>query len=114
MKKYIFIIIAVLIIAVALGAYVIGNKTDTSRNIINNNDNANNGEANEKLTLLVNIPCSGHAGLIKYGLSQNEGIKSITFRAPNMFDIYYSPDKISKEKILGMEIFKDYPAKIIN
>jgi len=110
MKKYIFIVAAALVIGIAIIGYVIGNNTNTSGSTINNGSKSQTA----KLTLEVSIPCSGHAGLIESEMQKLEGIENVSFRAPNLFDVYYNSDKISKENILSTGIFKEYPAKIVN
>jgi len=62
--------------------------------------------------ITVNIPCSGHASLIKYELGKS-GISNVQFQAPNKFIIKYDSSKINKEQILAIDIFKEYPANII-
>lgn len=68
-------------------------------------------ESEDKLTLQVNIPCSGHASLIISELN-NAGI-SAKFRAPNYFDITYDSSKIAKEDVLNLDIFKTFKAEIV-
>lgn len=108
MKKYILIIMMTVLVVV-LGVYAINNfeENQPTKKILNK-------DANTKLTLQVNIPCPGHAGLIGYELQKLEGIKSIDFNIPSLFDIYYDSSKVSKENILNTKIFKEYPAQIIN
>lgn len=65
-----------------------------------------------QLTLAVDIPCSGHSPLISEELKSIEGVESIKFRFPNYFDIGYDPEMTSEEKILALEVFKSYPAKV--
>jgi copper chaperone CopZ len=72
----------------------------------------NNQGQKENITLEVQIPCSGHAPLITEELNKINGIKSIQFRLPNLFDITYDSGKTSKEKILSLEIFNTYKATI--
>ena len=63
-----------------------------------------------KLTLNVNIPCAGHASLIIYEVKKLEGITSVEFKGSGIFDVYYDPAKTSEERILALDIFKEYPA----
>ncbi|MDO8528530.1 MAG: hypothetical protein Q7S06_01400 [Nanoarchaeota archaeon] len=104
--KKIFIIAGVLILLI-IGLLIAKSFTGNS---VNEGNFANEGD---KLTIQVKIPCSGHAGLIKSELQNLDGIKSITFKGQNFFDVYYDSTKISPEKILGARIFQEYPAKII-
>jgi len=101
-------IIIIIAITAIFGFYIIqalGAKT-TGNTIAENTDNS-------KITLQVNIPCEGHAGLITYELQKLEGISSVNFKYSNLFDVYYDSSKISKQEILNAEIFREYPAKII-
>jgi len=64
----------------------------------------------DNLSIAVQIPCSGHAPLIIDELKKDNGIGSVKFRLPNIFDVQYDPTKISSEKIISSEIFKTYKA----
>jgi len=105
MKKSFLIIIAAILILI-FGFYTLNNsKTTRTGDSIGSNL--------EKITIKVNIPCSGHASLIQSYLMQ-AGVSDVKFRTPNLFDIYYDPSKISKEQIMNINIFQEYPAKIMN
>jgi len=65
------------------------------------------------ITLQVEIPCSGHAPLIIGELEKINGVENVNFRIPNLFDVNYNSAKTSENKILALEIFKTYQAKII-
>jgi heme/copper-type cytochrome/quinol oxidase subunit 4 len=65
------------------------------------------------LKVAVSIPCSGHAPLIIDEVKKIEGVKSVTFEMPNIFEIKYNSSITSKDKILGAAIFNDFPAKEI-
>lgn len=65
------------------------------------------------LTLKVNIPCSGHASLITSELSKLPGIQEVKFRLPNIFDVYYDVNRITKQEILSLEVFKTYKATVL-
>jgi hypothetical protein len=67
----------------------------------------------ESLTLEVQIPCTGHAPLITGELNKIQGVQKIEFRSPNLFDIVYDPQKTSKEKILSLDVFNTYKAKVL-
>lgn len=60
--------------------------------------------------LKVDIPCSGHAPLIEDEVLKANGVNGVSFQAPNVFNITYDPSKTSKEAIMGIGIFKTYPA----
>jgi len=64
------------------------------------------------LTLKVNIPCPGHAPLISEELKILEGVMEIKFSFPNYFEVKYDAQKISKEKMLALEVFEVYSAAI--
>jgi len=66
------------------------------------------------LTLQVEIPCSGHAPLITDELKKLDGISNIKFRFPNYFDVSYDSNKLSKDRILSLEIFKTFKANAID
>jgi hypothetical protein len=72
------------------------------------------GEQSAKMSLNVNIPCSGHASLIIDELKKDSAVQSVKFALPSNFEINYDPQKTSPEKIAQIEIFKTYPATVIN
>ncbi len=74
---------------------------------------ANSENIYSKLTLQVDIPCSGHAPLVIDELKKIEGVGDIKFRLPNYFDISYDSQKIFQEKIISADIFKEFKPKII-
>jgi hypothetical protein len=66
-----------------------------------------------KITLKVAIPCPGHASLITGELYKVNGVKSVNFRFPNLFDVVYLPSDTSEKDILSIDIFKEYKAEKI-
>jgi len=72
-----------------------------------------NGPSLNTVTLQVDIPCPGHAPLIIGELKTVQGVQEVKFRFPNKFNVTYDPSKTSKEEMLSLEIFKDYPAQTI-
>lgn len=66
----------------------------------------------ETMTIQVQIPCSGHAPLITSEL-KNAGVNSVQYIPSNKFKLTYDSTKITKEQILDLAIFKEYPAKIV-
>jgi copper ion binding protein len=66
------------------------------------------------LQLKVSIPCSGHASLISGELKTIDGVQSVKFSLPNNFAVSYDPAKTSKEQILALSVFKEYPATVIS
>lgn len=65
------------------------------------------------IILKVNIPCPGHAPLITGELKKIDGVKDVKFSFPNLFEISFDPQKTNREKILSLEIFKSFEAKVI-
>jgi len=74
--------------------------------------NAGNSNLNN-LILQVAIPCSGHAPLITNELKTIGGVKDVKFSLPNKFTVSYD-SATSKDEILSLEVFKEYPAKVIS
>jgi hypothetical protein len=66
------------------------------------------------LTLKVDIPCTGHAPLIKDEINSLGGIVNINFSSPNVFKVQFDSSKTSTSKILSLVIFKTYKAKVLN
>ncbi len=67
-----------------------------------------------KLTLQVDIPCPGHAPLISGELKKLPGVRSVTFRFANFFDVEYDSSKTTQADILGLDVFKTYKATVVN
>jgi copper chaperone len=65
------------------------------------------------IKLQVQIPCSGHAPLITGEIKKLPGIGAIKYSFLSNFEVKYSSALVSKEQILGIEVFKTYPAKEI-
>ena len=63
------------------------------------------------LTLEVNIPCPGHASLITEELKSLDGVDKVEYAPLKTFKVYYNPEKLAKEDILNLKIFKEYTAK---
>jgi len=70
------------------------------------------GDNTKLITLQVNIPCSGHAPLIIDELKKLEEVKSVSYRTPNYFDVECD-SSLDEEKLLSMDIFKEFPCKIV-
>lgn len=66
------------------------------------------------IKLGVSIPCGGHAYLIKNALNNLEGVEKIEYVPITTFLVYYDSNKTSEAEILGIDIFRDYPAKRIS
>lgn len=71
------------------------------------------GASYPSLTLDVDIPCSGHAPLIIGELKNLDGVKDVKYQS-GKFIVYYDSSKTSKNEILGIEIFKEYPATLVS
>lgn len=62
----------------------------------------------------VQIPCGGHAPLIISEVRKVSGVVSIKNNGGwNVFEVNYDADKTSQEQILGIQVFKSYPAKVL-
>lgn len=68
-------------------------------------------QTSSKLSLEVDIPCSGHSYLIIMELKKNQGVSEVIYKIPDFFDVYYNSAEITKEQILGLEIFEDFKIK---
>lgn len=62
------------------------------------------------LSIAVDIPCTGHAPLISDELRKLRGVSSVGFSPPNVFEIKYTTEQISRNEILALDIFREYPA----
>lgn len=69
---------------------------------------------NSILTLQVAIPCSGHAPLITDELKKINGVSAVKFNFPNYFDVRYDATKVTKDKILSLDVFSTYKATVVN
>lgn len=69
--------------------------------------------ADSKITLKVDIPCSGHASLISSELKTLPGVKGVRFRSPVLFDVTYDSSITSEEQMLGLDVFKTYDASVV-
>jgi hypothetical protein len=70
-------------------------------------------EGTSRISLKVDIPCPGHAPLISGEVNRIEGVKNISFRFPDYFDVTYDIKKTSKDDILDLEIFQTYKALVV-
>jgi hypothetical protein len=80
---------------------------------VSNHETKITDSGNNQLTIQVQIPCSGHAPLIITELQKLNGIGSVKYRIPNLFDVNYDSSKISETNILNAEIFKEFKATLI-
>ncbi|MEM4137856.1 MAG: hypothetical protein QXH71_03025 [Candidatus Anstonellaceae archaeon] len=67
----------------------------------------------EVIKIQVDIPCSGHATLISEELKKLFGVKSVRFDFPNYFTISFDSSQTTKDQIFSLEIFRTYPAILI-
>ncbi|MBU1320927.1 MAG: cation transporter [Nanoarchaeota archaeon] len=65
------------------------------------------------IKLKVKIPCPGHAPLISQELKTIDGVAGIKYSFPNNFDVFYDPAKTSKQEMLSLEVFGEYPATVL-
>ena len=63
-----------------------------------------------EVSLKVDIPCPGHAPLISGELYTISGVKSVKFRFPDYFDVYYDESETSQDEIFSLDVFDIYPA----
>jgi len=68
----------------------------------------------EVINLRSDIPCPGHAPFISNEMKTMEGVIYVKYSFPNNFEVKYDKNKISINEILGLEIFKEYPALLID
>jgi len=68
----------------------------------------------QSLQISVDIPCSGHAPLITGELKKIGGVSDVKFSFPNIFDVKYDPAKTSRDAILSIGVFSEYPATVIS
>lgn len=66
------------------------------------------------LKLGVDIPCSGHAPLITNELKTISGVLGVQFSFPNNFDVTYDNTKTTKEEMLALDVFREYPATVLD
>jgi hypothetical protein len=67
-----------------------------------------------EITLKVDIPCPGHAPLISEELKTINGVNLVKFKFPNYFDVKYDSSITSQKEIFSLEVFEEYPAKLIS
>lgn len=79
---------------------------------INYNSLPSGNDKSENLSLAVEIPCSGHSFLIIDELKKIDGVSSVKFKLPNIFEVIYDPQKTSYQQIISPEIFKTYKATV--
>lgn len=65
------------------------------------------------IRLGVDIPCPGHAPLISQELKSINGVVSVQFSFPNIFDVKYDSTKTSEQEILTLGVFKTYKANVL-
>jgi len=61
-----------------------------------------------KLSLVVDIPCSGHSFLITSELKKIDGVGNVKFKMPNIFEVEYDSSKTS----IDIDVFKTYKATV--
>lgn len=91
-----------------------GTQTASGLNTTNQNLTVGQSATTATFKISVEIPCSGHASLISGELKKVSGVSKVTFGMPNQFTVTYDTTKTTQEQILGISVFKEYPAKIIN
>ena len=72
-------------------------------------------ETNMASTILeVSIPCPGQAPLISERLVMTQGIETVEFSYPNLFEVIYDTTKVSENEIINLELFGAYTPTIIS
>jgi len=66
------------------------------------------------LEISVDIPCPGHASLISSEVETIDGVQGSKYSFPNDFEIYYNSSLTSKQEILSLEVFDEYPAEVLD
>ena len=74
----------------------------------------NGAESDSTVMFSVNIPCSGHAPLISEELKTIDGVNAIKYSFPNNFEVSFDSAKTSKQEMLDLEVFDEYPATVID
>jgi hypothetical protein len=101
--KYLTILFGIVIIINVLFLTVV---FPLATNMAFNNKTTDENLSN--LSILVDIPCSGHAYLINSELTKNPGIKNIGYDYPKLFTIFYDSKLTNKEEIYSNPVFKEY------
>jgi hypothetical protein len=65
-----------------------------------------------EVSIKVEIPCTGHSFLIIQEINKVEGVSGVKFNSPNVFIVKYSPQNTSPQKIVSLDVFKEYKATI--
>jgi copper chaperone CopZ len=66
------------------------------------------------MKLKVDIPCSGHAKLISDELYAIDGVKSVKFNFPDIFEVSYDSSLVSKSQILGIDVLKEFVPTVVS
>ncbi|MCC7570735.1 hypothetical protein KO465_05285 [Candidatus Micrarchaeota archaeon] len=75
---------------------------------------ANMVSTNQNIKLEVDIPCSGHALLISNELKTINGVNTVRFDFPNIFNVEYDSTTTSEQEILSLEVFETYNALVLS
>ena len=65
------------------------------------------------IKMAVDIPCPGHAPLISEELKTIDGVVGVRYSFPNIFDVAYDSLKTSKDAMLSLIVFNEYPATVL-
>lgn len=66
------------------------------------------------MDIKVKIPCPGHAPLVISELKKSKGVEYVKFSFPNKFNVGYDSSLVSKNQILSIDIFGEYPAALLD
>jgi hypothetical protein len=64
-----------------------------------------------EVTLVAEIPCTGHAALIIDEVKNDPGVADVLFRSPGVFVIRFDAAATSPEQIRNLEIFQAFPLR---
>lgn len=64
-----------------------------------------------KADIRVEIPCSGHAFLVSSALKKSDGVRSVSFKMPDRFEVEYDPKITSLGQIAAADVFQYFPIK---
>lgn len=112
-QNYLFILYSTTVFVNLLLFLVIFPLTANLDFSFSNKSVAGSSISSSMITLRVNIPCSGHAGLITGDLRTIKGVEKVVFRFPSYFDVYYNQKNTSEKEILSLEVFKTYQATVV-
>ena len=70
-------------------------------------------DTTQSFVIDVDIPCPGHAPLITNELKQVSGVQGVVYSFPSTFEVTYDSALVAQDEVLGIEVFDEYPATMI-